>query len=39
VPAGHPAHGKSFGAYVCRGGVCSLPVGDPASLASLLRRT
>ena len=39
VPAGHPAHGKSFGAYVCRGGVCSLPVGDPASLAGLLRRT
>ena len=39
VPAGHPAHGKSFGAYVCRGGVCSLPVGEPASLAGLLRRT
>jgi len=39
VPAGHPAHGMSAGAYVCRGGICSLPVADPAALADLLRRT
>ncbi len=39
VPVGHPAHGKSAGAYVCRGGVCSLPVDEEAALAGLLRRT
>jgi uncharacterized protein len=47
VPAGHPAHGKQAGApggapggaYVCRGGVCNLPVAEAAALAALLRRT
>ena len=39
VPLGHPAHGKAAGAYVCRGGVCSLPVEEPLALAGLLRRT
>jgi len=38
---GHPAYGVPRGepaAHVCRGGVCGLPVRDPASLALLLRR-
>jgi len=39
LPAAHPAHGKSAGAYVCRAAVCSLPVTEPAALAALLRRT
>ncbi len=39
VPAGHPAAGKAAGAYVCRGGVCSLPATEPAMLAAMLRRT
>ena len=37
----HPAFGKhSAGpaAFVCRGGVCAPPVGDPAALRALLRR-
>jgi uncharacterized protein YyaL (SSP411 family) len=43
VPADHPAYGKTDGlttpaAFVCRGGTCSLPVGDPAALAAALRR-
>jgi uncharacterized protein len=33
----HPAYGKSGGgAYVCRHGVCSLPVADPGQLADML---
>jgi len=43
LPPAHPAHGKTapFGravAYVCRGGVCGLPVETPAALAHALRR-
>ena len=43
LPALHPAHGKiapaaSAAAYVCRGGVCGLPVQDPTALAALLIR-
>ena len=44
LPAGHPAAGKGPGAagaaaYVCRGGVCGLPVSDPAALRlSLMAR-
>jgi len=44
IPAGHPAHGKAAprdggsAAYVCRGGVCSLPVQGAAELAVALRR-
>jgi uncharacterized protein len=42
LPLLHPAHGKTAPsgealAYVCRGGVCGLPVADPAALATLLR--
>jgi uncharacterized protein YyaL (SSP411 family) len=41
VPAGHPAHGKGAGpdgpvAYVCRLGVCGLPVEDVNALAQSL---
>jgi uncharacterized protein YyaL (SSP411 family) len=41
LPASHPAHGKSAPpgsavAFLCRGGVCSLPVTDPAVLAERL---
>jgi len=40
VPAGHPAHGKPMdgAAYICRGGVCSLPVTTPEALAAALAR-
>jgi uncharacterized protein YyaL (SSP411 family) len=42
VPPGHPAHGKtatdsSAAAYLCRAGVCGLPITDAAVLANLLR--
>ncbi len=41
VPVCHPAHGKIAGAagasaYVCRGGVCGLPIDDPTALRRLL---
>ena len=41
LPVSHPAHGKTAGeagacAYVCRGGVCGLPVDDPESLRRML---
>jgi uncharacterized protein YyaL (SSP411 family) len=41
VPPLHPAFGKvvvggSPAAYVCRGGVCGLPVADPGELSRLL---
>ncbi|WP_029077266.1 thioredoxin domain-containing protein [Kaistia adipata] len=41
LPAGHPAHGKTAiggkaTAYLCREGNCSLPITDPAALASAL---
>jgi uncharacterized protein YyaL (SSP411 family) len=43
VPQGHPAYGKVAGptgaaAYVCRSGVCSLPVTEPGALAAMLAR-
>jgi uncharacterized protein YyaL (SSP411 family) len=43
VPPSHPAHGKTAlggqpAAYLCRGGVCGLPVTDPEALAQMLRR-
>ena len=43
LPDGHPAKGKaapagSAAAFVCRGPVCSLPIADPAALASELAR-
>ncbi|MBU6498064.1 MAG: thioredoxin domain-containing protein [Rhodospirillales bacterium] len=43
LPATHPAHGKgpvagAPAAYLCRGGVCGLPITDPAALAAALRR-
>ena len=40
VPPLHPAHGKMAGgpaAYLCRGGVCGLPIRDAAELAAALR--
>ena len=42
LPEGHPAHGKGAppggaAAFICRGGVCALPVSDPALLAASLR--
>jgi len=41
LPDGHPAHGKGPvagrpAAYLCRGGVCGLPITDPAALAEAL---
>jgi hypothetical protein len=43
LPPGHPASGKGTvegapAAYVCRGGVCSMPVTDPAALLTALAR-
>ncbi len=40
LPSEHPAYGKSAGAgaYVCRGGICSLPVTSSAALRDTLRR-
>ena len=41
VPPGHPAYGKTGtapAAYLCRAGVCGLPVHDATALAGLLRR-
>jgi uncharacterized protein YyaL (SSP411 family) len=43
LPPSHPAHGKAAGpagaaAFVCRRATCSLPVGDTAALAAMLRR-
>jgi uncharacterized protein len=42
LPLAHPAHGKTAPegaavAYVCRGGVCGLPVATPAALIQALR--
>jgi uncharacterized protein YyaL (SSP411 family) len=38
LPQNHPAYGKTGpGAYVCRGGTCSLPVTTPEALRRLLR--
>jgi uncharacterized protein YyaL (SSP411 family) len=44
LPTAHPAHGKTASvghavAYVCRGGVCGLPVETPTALAIALRRS
>jgi uncharacterized protein YyaL (SSP411 family) len=41
VPAGHPAYGKiatdgAAAAYLCRGGVCGLPLHDPAALRAAI---
>ncbi len=40
LPPEHPAYGKSAGggAYVCRGGVCSLPIASPAALRNVVSR-
>ncbi|MGE0420388.1 MAG: thioredoxin domain-containing protein, partial [Acetobacteraceae bacterium] len=43
LPPGHPAHGKGPGpdgpvAYLCRRGVCGLPIADAATLADRLRQ-
>jgi uncharacterized protein YyaL (SSP411 family) len=41
LPVGHPAHGKGSegpAAFVCRGGVCALPVTEVAGMRGLLRR-
>jgi uncharacterized protein YyaL (SSP411 family) len=40
LPASHPAYGKTTdtpAAYLCRAGVCGLPVDQPQTLAALLR--
>ncbi|MCW3473651.1 thioredoxin domain-containing protein [Limobrevibacterium gyesilva] len=41
VPSTHPAYGKATGgqaaAYLCRGGVCGLPLTDPAELTRRLQ--
>ena len=42
IPPAHPAYGKvppagQPAAYLCRGGVCGLPITDPAELARALR--
>ncbi len=42
VPPLHPAHGKTAAghgaaAYLCRAGVCGLPLADPAALGAALR--
>jgi uncharacterized protein YyaL (SSP411 family) len=43
VPPLHPAHGKTTAgarpaAFLCRGGLCGLPITDPADLEQALRR-
>jgi uncharacterized protein YyaL (SSP411 family) len=43
VPPGHPAHGKTEAAgrpatYLCRAGVCGLPITNPSALAQALRQ-
>jgi hypothetical protein len=43
LPEGHPAHGKQAGeagaaAYVCRRGICGLPLTDPSELTAALAR-
>jgi uncharacterized protein YyaL (SSP411 family) len=41
VPPGHPAHGKTGNepaVYVCRAGICGLPLHDPIALGAALRR-
>jgi len=43
VPPTHPARGKTIAdgqpaAYLCRGGICGLPITNPADLALALRR-
>jgi len=43
VPPGHPAHGKikaagQPAAYLCRAGVCGLPITNPDELVQALRR-
>ncbi|MBV8615568.1 MAG: thioredoxin domain-containing protein, partial [Acetobacteraceae bacterium] len=43
LAAEHPAHGKTAGAsgaaaYLCRRGVCGLPLSDPGALAKALRQ-
>jgi uncharacterized protein YyaL (SSP411 family) len=43
LPPSHPAHGKRSpdgrpAAFICRGPVCSLPIGDPAALTAALAR-
>jgi hypothetical protein len=41
LPVSHPAYGKTAGAagasaYLCRGGVCGLPIEDPDHLRGQL---
>jgi hypothetical protein len=41
LPAGHPAKGKlaaAAAAFVCRGPVCSLPIGEPSALETEIAR-
>jgi uncharacterized protein YyaL (SSP411 family) len=44
LPPLHPVHGKpsptagNAAAFICRSGICSLPLTDPAALAARLRR-